>query len=229
MLGATGRSYAVLCTAFPEQGRMVRGGQVVTAAATLPVPAIENVVNHDAETRADLDRIAWDALSRQPWPLLVGSSGLAGSVAKLLAVGDGPQELASEGTPVLCIGSQHSVTLAQLEHLQTTGRLQSTGGLESTGRGGYRLIRIETECPDFDVTGGLFLCGGDTAAMVCERLAAQAIELFGEVMPGIPVGRMVGGRADGRMVITKSGGFGAADTLDRVLNVLSGGGWRASQ
>lgn len=217
MLRATGRPGAVLCTAFPEQGRVVRGGKVVTGAATIPVPVIPGVGNEDAETRADLDRIAAGALAREPWPLLVGSSGLAGSVAGLLRMGDGPQELASDGEPALCIGSLHPVTLGQLDHLQGTGRTD------------YRLIRIETECPDFDVTGGLFLCGGDTALMACERLGVESIELYGELMPGIPVGRIAGGKADGRMVITKSGGFGAVDVLDRVLNVLSGGGWRASQ
>ncbi len=63
----------------------------------------------------------------------------------------------------------------------------------------------------------LILTGGDTALAVCQALEAAAIELHYEFEPGIPVGRLIGGSADGATVLTKSGGFGDVQTLWRAL------------
>ena len=62
-------------------------------------------------------------------------------------------------------------------------------------------------------TSALVLTGGETAAFVLCALQASSILLTGEIAPGIPWGIIQGGDADGRMVITKSGGFGDRNTL----------------
>ena len=64
----------------------------------------------------------------------------------------------------------------------------------------------------------LLLTGGDTALAVCSMLNTNAIELLDEVESGVPVGRMIGGLAEGAVVITKSGGFGDRETLWRALS-----------
>jgi len=46
--------------------------------------------------------------------------------------------------------------------------------------------------------------------------AANACWHCGEVLPGIPWGMLRGGRFDGVLVVTKSGGFGAPDALIRI-------------
>jgi uncharacterized protein YgbK (DUF1537 family) len=66
--------------------------------------------------------------------------------------------------------------------------------------------------------GALLLSGGDTAALVCRAVSAQAIELRRELAPGIPAGVLQGGSFDGAPVITKSGGFGAPDDLIRIAD-----------
>lgn len=66
--------------------------------------------------------------------------------------------------------------------------------------------------------GGLVLVGGDTASLITRRLGVEAIELQGEIAPGIPWGVLRGGQADGRLVCTKAGGFGNANTLIRVVD-----------
>lgn len=214
MLGESGRGRGVMCSAFPEQGRVVKDGYVEAAGARIAVPEVAGVARLDAANRAELNEIARLSLESEPWPLLVGSSGLAGAVAHLLRQPrPATPEIRGQGRPVLCVGSLHPVTLAQLDWLASQSRRD------------YRLVRIETECPDVDVPGGLFLCGGDTALMVCRKLGVRAIELVGEIAPGIPMGRLVGGVADGHAVITKSGGFGDATILGRVVDVLSGGAW----
>jgi D-threonate/D-erythronate kinase len=55
---------------------------------------------------------------------------------------------------------------------------------------------------------GLFLTGGDTATAVCDAIGAQAIDLYDEILPGLPWGILRGGIFDGLPVATKSGSFG---------------------
>jgi uncharacterized protein YgbK (DUF1537 family) len=59
---------------------------------------------------------------------------------------------------------------------------------------------------------GLVMTGGETAYQVCTALGATAIEVAGQVLPGLPTGRLV--LPSGVFALaTKSGGFGNAETL----------------
>ena len=69
---------------------------------------------------------------------------------------------------------------------------------------------------------GLILIGGDTAIKLYRNLQAAAIRIDGEVQPGVPHGRWVGGRLDGQPVVTKAGGFGQVDTLATAVAFLKG-------
>jgi len=69
---------------------------------------------------------------------------------------------------------------------------------------------------------GLILIGGDTAIKLYRNLEANAIRIEGEVQPGVPHGRWVGGRWNDRPVVTKAGGFGQADTLAEAVAFLKG-------
>jgi D-threonate/D-erythronate kinase len=63
----------------------------------------------------------------------------------------------------------------------------------------------------------LVIIGGETARYVCAACDVRAVDLLGEAAPGIPYGRLVGGAAPGLSLLTKSGGFGAADCLEKIL------------
>ncbi len=65
--------------------------------------------------------------------------------------------------------------------------------------------------------GGLVLTGGDTAAATCRALGSRVIDLGGDILPGLPWGRLEGGRFPGLMVATKAGGFGNDDALLSVV------------
>src|SRR5439155_5812416 len=72
--------------------------------------------------------------------------------------------------------------------------------------------------------GAVVLAGGATARKVCERLGAAGVRLSGELSPGVPIGRLVGGVWDQVLVVTKAGGFGSPNTLldvVRSVGVLS--------
>lgn len=62
--------------------------------------------------------------------------------------------------------------------------------------------------------------GGDTSMQICKSLDAQGIELIDEIEPGIPIGKIVGGDADGILIVTKSGGFGTDNVFIKILEYI---------
>ena len=66
----------------------------------------------------------------------------------------------------------------------------------------------------------LISTGGDTSMGICQQLEISGIEPFKEICPGIPLSRIVGGAYDGRFMITKSGRFGEADTLVKIMDSI---------
>lgn len=71
---------------------------------------------------------------------------------------------------------------------------------------------------------GIFLTGGAVAKAVLDQLVAGGIALCGEeVAPGVPVGVIRGGRADGVPIVTKAGAFGSTTTIADALDVLRRG------
>jgi uncharacterized protein YgbK (DUF1537 family) len=65
---------------------------------------------------------------------------------------------------------------------------------------------------------GIIATGGDTANAFCKSLGAQALEILGEVEPGIPIMRVAGDQS--LPLVTKAGGFGSSAALaDALLRV----------
>jgi uncharacterized protein YgbK (DUF1537 family) len=68
---------------------------------------------------------------------------------------------------------------------------------------------------------GLFLSGGETADAVLRAAGGEAIRLEREVLPGLVLGRWMGGVADGLAVVTKAGAFGQKQTLVALYERIS--------
>jgi uncharacterized protein YgbK (DUF1537 family) len=68
----------------------------------------------------------------------------------------------------------------------------------------------------------LVATGGDTAIAVLEASGCAALEVLGDLMPGLPYARL---SVDGRplWLVTKAGGFGGRDTLYEIALRLRGG------
>ncbi|MBI1358189.1 MAG: hypothetical protein GC160_27970 [Acidobacteria bacterium] len=218
---AGGFEGAVVCPAFPSQGRVVRDGRLYVHGEPGPAaPAGELLEWRDAVTDADLDGLAQEIL-RRPRRLAVGSGGLAAAFAR--ALGALHHRMAFDPPPPwsalptgFWIGSEHPATLAQLEQLPE----------------GSLIERVDMHLAETDVRplvgalahhriGALVLSGGATARRILDGLGAQAIEIRGEVIAGAPWGTIIGGLADGLTVVTKSGGFGDDRALVRILEILS--------
>lgn len=73
---------------------------------------------------------------------------------------------------------------------------------------------------DDQMVQSLVITGGDTALHVLNALKAKGIDLEKEILPGIPLGRLIGGKANEIPVITKAGGFGTSKALLEVIRHL---------
>jgi uncharacterized protein YgbK (DUF1537 family) len=116
--------------------------------------------------------------------------------------------LAEEALGYLAIGQSVVISL-QASFIRAEGR-QIAAGLAQAA------LAIHTNSK----LGGLILTGGDTAIAVCQLLGAQAIQILHEVEPGVPLGILKGGRADGLPVVTKAGGFGSPDVFVKAIRLL---------
>jgi D-threonate/D-erythronate kinase len=63
--------------------------------------------------------------------------------------------------------------------------------------------------------GSLVVTGGATLFRLARALEARSLLVTGELMPGIAISRLEGGRWPGATVLSKSGAFGAPDLLVR--------------
>jgi uncharacterized protein YgbK (DUF1537 family) len=204
---------AVITPAFPDMGRIVKEGCLhVDGVLTRQLDsAFQNAV-----TNEDLDQIVDAGLKLPGRVLWAGSAGLAAALARRLY--GTPQSVPPpqvEGPVVFCIGSDHPATQAQRIELQ---RHHPEAKILPIRRTQTTLEEIR-----LGVAGAaaLFITGGDTATMVLQAIGAKTITIKHEVVTGLPWGLLSGGIFDGCPVVTKSGGFGAPDTLVKVANFFT--------
>lgn len=187
----------------------------------------------NAETDGDLAAIVDGIDGPVLW---CGSAGLAGALARQPAPAAG-----SLRRPFLgLLGSDHPVTARQLDAARLwhhaldddlaaslRARLAADGvalvtvalpasvtraaaAREIAARFGALVNAIEPPAT-------LFVTGGETLRAVCAALGAEALSAVGELAPGLPLSRLRGGPWDGVMLISKSGAFGDATLLHRLI------------
>jgi D-threonate/D-erythronate kinase len=270
---------AVLCPAFPDQGRTVVGGQLLvggvplarSAAAADPVtPVVESrldrlvpaataatltglglapppprevgreaasVVFVDASTDADLDDIAASLDRLGPQGVAAGSAGLAAALARRWCpVQSGARASIPPAARILVgVSSLHPVAMQSVERL----RAALAAGADPPGPPAVDVISTPSARTDTEAIAAgfgdrvaeqlvrarydtLVLVGGDGAAAILDRVNATAIAVHEALAPGVPIGTILGGEADGVRVVTKSGGFGHSDCLVRIIDRLQG-------
>lgn len=241
--GRTVRSGAVLVEGVPvEQSPAgqdpvspVREGdltRLVPGAVGVPVDELgrrtDPILVVDAEDDADLDRLAAALEPLGPEVVAVGSAGLAAALARRGTAAPSVETVPAPGDVLVVVSSLHPVAQEQLRVLTETldrrgdrarVRVLST----SPERGDASRVaaelaeRVRAELRRRPV-GTVVLVGGDGAAAVLDALGAHSLQLHHSVLPGTPVGTVVGGDAAGLRVVTKSGGFGNARSLVAIID-----------
>ncbi len=233
-----GRSLVI--PAIPAFGRWMRGGRLGGFGVSEPIDIAARMGGHaarakipDIETQSDIEAAL--ALEHD---LPVGARGLAEAMAKIMAPVATPPDVAlSNRRALVVIGSTDPITLAQLDRLRSVHPdiaylaapngagpaqaslaagvtvLQATPGAVPADSGEVAAALADTVLgldPPRDTL--LVLSGGATAQAILQRLGVAALQLLGEALPGLPLA--TGG---GLTFVTKSGGFGGEDTLQRLL------------
>lgn len=183
----------------------------------------------DAETDDDLMEIAAMRRRRVLW---CGTAGLAGALARQEFAPRPAPQIALARPIVALIGSDHPVALAQLAacHMRVVlgvaaaeivdGAAVSVALPAGTDRAlaagliGAEFAQVLARLPR---PGTLVVTGGETLRRVCAALDARGLVVEGELAPGVPVSRLAGGRWDGARIVSKSGAFGDARLLARLL------------
>jgi D-threonate/D-erythronate kinase len=258
-------SCCIIAPAFPAQGRITRDGRQHVRAAdgerAVPTDLADGLrrVGHalarcragdpvpsgvslwDARSDADLDAIVAAAPDRDD-VLWVGSAGLAGALARAVT-GEGRAAASPLPRPILgLIGSDHPVTLAQLERVGARhvrfgilGREVADGLARLIAAQGVAFVSVDLPAGTprqaaaaaidarfgellarVDRPGTLVASGGETLRGLCEALAADRLDVVGEVTPGVARSILRGGRWDGIVVVSKSGAFGGPDFLQNL-------------
>jgi D-threonate/D-erythronate kinase len=201
----------------------------------------------DAETDADLQAVAAAGRALPGRVLWCGSGGLAGALAGMHTA-----PAPALPPPVLAlIGSDHPASIAQLSaawayvHRVARGDAEeaapiarrlargSVGAAVVAPPGADRLTARHHIAAVFaalltflDCPGTLFVAGGETLRAVCDCLGAERLDVDGEMAPGVPASILRGGWWDGLRVVSKSGAFGDAGLLLRLLRPAQKGGPR---
>jgi D-threonate/D-erythronate kinase len=178
----------------------------------------EKLILCDAQEQSDLTNVVRAARSLNLRILWIGSGGLAHALAAEFAPAiPQPDPLERNGETVFFIGSDHPATQSQVAHL-----LQN----ESYGHRLHHIVPGQTSAEDIRRTmadidptnlGCLFMTGGDTAFFVCRALGIESLHLQREFAPGVPLAIAQGGNFHGVPVVLKSGGFGEANLMSRLL------------
>lgn len=165
--------------------------------------------------------------------LWIGSGGLAHALAASEQMRPAKPTSRSRGLVLLFCGSDHPVSMAQVDHLSSVPGLirwlpgkSAPAGLSEASAVLIPVVCDTTRKSDiaavaeqlkFSAIGCLFMTGGDTAALVCRALAIEALDLECEYQPGLPQGIVRGGSFSGCTVVLKSGGFGEAGTISTIV------------
>ena len=202
---------------------------VTTSDMASLLPGSPHVSVVDAATRADLMAIATSISAAGPSVVAVGSGGLSDALAATWcerpsahAIGVSDIIPRQKNSRILLqVSSLNPVSHAQVARLK--GEFPDVVVLLAPVERGdsaavaERLARefvAQVEREPWDILG---LIGGDGARETLAQLGASGIRIVDSLLEGVPLGLVIGGQADGTPVFTKAGGFGAEDTLVRIV------------
>lgn len=240
MMEAGGFDRCIFAPAFPEMGRVTRDGLHFTSTPSreeVPAPVHDLSAAFaafgfatgrpgdgrartwivDATSQADLDQVV-ATYRHERGVLWGGSRGLAAALAGT------PEQRAFSPVSLVVAGTTHPATRRQMQVLasraveplviidpvpQAVNAGETKGGLR---RG------LEQVASALQPGSTVIVIGGDTLSVVLDWAAPGRVACIGEAAPGLPLTQLKGGRLDGTTLLSKSGGFGDAELLTRLVS-----------
>lgn len=226
----------VFVPAYPALGRTVRHGELLVDG----IPVHETSIGQDklnplssssiqaclgsikaividGETDADI-RAAARQILEDPSPVIVaGPAAIAGALAEEYSQEASRLAIPSHMRCLVINGSLHPASADQISNHhfdENWVRFEYEGseeGLDRANRLGSQVKALLTRSR-FEA---IIVFGGDTAFGIHQALGAVDFEACGEILPGVPVSK-----SQGMYWITKAGGFGQADLLQRLKEKL---------
>ncbi|MGH8676790.1 MAG: four-carbon acid sugar kinase family protein [Burkholderiales bacterium] len=211
--------------------------------------AVGGIVIADSESDADLATVLGLAKDRLADTLLVGSAGLARALARLLGSGvpEARPPATVDGPIVFVVGSRAASSREQVQRLRAmpgTVVLEAPNGMLTvprdvpaaaqtvilavadpiTGEGDARQVARGLSHAALQLSRqlgsrALVATGGDTAIALLDASRCSALEVLGELMPGIPYARLTLD-AKALLLVTKAGGFGNRETFVEIVRRL---------
>lgn len=208
---------------FADAGRPLTVARDAAHAVTL-LEASDAVVV-DASTEEDLQRLVAACLPRRDL-MWAGSTGLLRAMANTLPAPGGHRTTRRRAMrAAVVVGSVHPRSRSQRDIAASRGLLVFTtpdqrGTPSECTQALVEQVRTAVMAGKVD---GLVVTGGETAAQIARGLGVQAIEVLGEVEPGIALCSLhwAGGELP---LVTKAGGFGSDDVFARCIEALEAGG-----
>lgn len=227
------------------------GLRVALAAPTDTFGSGADVWIADSQTDADLARIAQTLAPRLDAVLMVGSAGLTRALARICFSGHAAARdwKPLTGTLVFAVGSRAQRSAEQVQALAAQadtrvlpapdGRLpnselpraQNLVIQATTGESGQdgdaaqvaaEIARQAIQMVQRTRAQALIATGGDTAIAILNASGNPALQVLGDLMPGIPYARIqIGGSPV--WFITKAGGFGGHETFRDLARKLREG------
>ncbi|MDH7809499.1 MULTISPECIES: four-carbon acid sugar kinase family protein [unclassified Rhizobium] len=243
-LDSTPYTKALVAPAIPEFDRRVVTGHIEGFGIDEPISITSRLASHAAravvpDVRSQSDMRQWlEWAERGNVDLLVGARGLAEALAERLTSSACVRRAEIPGCPtLLVIGSRDPITLRQIEELRAAHPLQyfaAPNGKLKECLSNMPVVTVVQAVPGEEVVTAadvsqaladsvfsgennttLVLSGGATAEAVLGTLRIKRFRLIGECLPGLGLAH-----AHGRCIIAKSGGFGAPDTLVKIVDEI---------
>ncbi len=227
------------------------GLRVAAAVPTDAFDAGIDIWIADSEIDADLTKIVGTLATRMNTVMMVGSAGLTRALTLVCFDGhhasSGRQQV--NGTIVFAVGSRAARSAEQVDYLAAqsdtkvlrapNGRLQSAeissarnlvlqataddaGHEGDAERVAADMARHAIEIARSAHAQALVATGGDTAIAILAASNNPALQVLGDLMPGIPYARIRLGGAP-IWLVTKAGGFGGRDTFREIARRLREG------
>jgi D-threonate/D-erythronate kinase len=172
------------------------------------------VVLADAETDADLEALAAAALQATPPPLLVGSAGLAGALARCLGLRADRARIPSGRRWLIVAGSRHPAARGQVAAARAAGLtvLVAPAAEQGDPTSVAKALAAQARAIVDDGAADLVVAtGGETALAVVEAFGAERLDLVGAPGPGLALVHLRGPGRPALPMVTKAGGFGSEE------------------